>query len=175
MSATTNRVDCVFGGQAGRVHAILLLLVSFVAPLLFSSLSMAQHEMHDMNTANGVLAMTMPGNDEVLATAPESMMLHFESDVRLVKLVLRDPLQAKGMIKIGFHYSQSPGVHFVQSLPELEPADYYTAEWAVLDGGGKLIKGVFYFSFGDDARPASYYLNQIKHPDHIMSPDYRLQ
>jgi methionine-rich copper-binding protein CopC len=144
-------------------------------PLLFSSISMAQHEMHGMNTADSVLAMTMPENDEILATAPESMMLHFESDVLLVKLVLRDPRQAKNMIKIDFRYSPTPGVHFVQPLPVLKSADYYTAEWAVLDGGGKLIKGVFYFSFGDNARPASYYLNQMKHPDHIMPSDYRLQ
>jgi|TARA_B100000959_G_C14944727_1_gene609354 hypothetical protein len=64
----------------------------------------------------------------------------------------------------------------VESLPVLAAADYYTAEWAVLDGEGKLIKGVFSFSFGDDARPPSDYRDQMQmeHSDNIISPDYRL-
>jgi len=148
-----------------------LWIASFLLGVLSAPQSLAQHEMHDM-PANGVHVTTMPANDEVLASSPESLMLHFESEVRLVKLVLRESRQ--GMIDIRFHYNPETGVHFMQSLPTLELADYYTVEWAVLDSDEKLVKGAFYFSFGDDARPPSFYLDQIDHPVHIMSPDYRL-
>jgi methionine-rich copper-binding protein CopC len=128
--------------------------------------------MHDMSDDGGVHGETMPANDEVVAKSPESIMLHFESEVRLLKLALKETRQ--GEIDIGFRHNPTAGVHFMQSLPMLAPADYYRVEWAVLDAGGQLIKGSFYFSFGDDAKPPSYYLDQMEHPDHIMSPDYRL-
>ena len=116
----------------------------------------------------------MPDNDEVLAVAPESVMLHFQSDVRLVKLVLREPSQGKEPIDIGFRYRDGTGVHFVQPLPVLVDADYYFVEWAAFDANSNLIQGAFYFSFGEDARPPSFYLDQMQHPDTIISPDYRL-
>jgi len=150
----------------------LLLATSFLISVLGSSLVLAQHEGHDMSNAGGVHVETLPDNDEVLAKAPDSLMLHFESEVRLVKLAVKEVKQ--GEVYIDFRYRAEAGVHFMQSLPMLAAADYYKVEWAALDAVGELIKGSFYFSFGEDARPPSYYLNLIDHPDHIMSPDFRL-
>jgi methionine-rich copper-binding protein CopC len=146
-------------------------------PLLFlvltaSPLSMAQHEMHGMSSAGDLAVTTMPGDNEVLAGAPDSLMLAFESDMRLVKLVIKE--SGKEIVDIGFRYRPVAGMHFMQNLPKLNEADYYAVEWAVLDGEGKLIKGSFHFSFGANARPPSYYLEQMEHPQHIMAPDYRL-
>jgi hypothetical protein len=114
----------------------------------------------------------MPANDAALAAAPGSLMLHFESEMRLVKLALKAP--EYGFIDIGFRYQPVPDVHFMQSLPTLAAANYYSVEWAAFNANEELIKGIFYFSFGDNARPPSYYLDQMHHPGPIMSPDYRL-
>jgi methionine-rich copper-binding protein CopC len=146
------------------------LLIKFLFLVLWSPLVLAQHEMHNMAVAAQV--ETMPANDEVLAAAPKSLMLHFENETRLVKLALKDP--KRGYIDIDFRYEPVTGLHFMHALPELEEADYFTAEWATLNANGALVKGSFNFSFGENARPPSYYLNQLKQMDHIMSPDYRL-
>ena len=142
--------------------------------LLLCQEAIAQHTQHDMNKAGAGQVRSMPGNDEVLATPPASIMLHFDAAVMLVKLVLRDPSQSKEPIDIGFRYQPERQMNYAQPLPELASANYYVVEWAAFDASDALVKGVFYFSFGDNAKPPSYYLNQIQHPDHIMSPDFRL-
>jgi methionine-rich copper-binding protein CopC len=145
-------------------------IISLLVSLWFSPVLLAQHTMHIMPAEGDLQVATMPENNEVLAAAPSSIMLHFESDVSLVKLVVKEARQ--GFIDIGFRYQH--GVHFVQPLPALAAADYYTAEWAVLDDQGKLIKGTFHFSFGAEAKPPSFYLDQMEQMQHIMAPDYRL-
>lgn len=157
-------------GETG--YAAVALVTGLLLALLFSSAAQAQHEMHNMSGQGNVQVTTMPENNEVLAAAPDSVMLHLQSPMRLVKLVLKD--SARDFIDIGFRYQPSTGVHFMQALPPLPQADYYTVEWALLDATGALIKGNFFFSFGSDARPPSYYLEQMEHPQHIMAPDYRL-
>jgi len=147
-------------------------LVTLLAILGLPPLAVAQHEMHGMSTPSDLEVLTMPANDEVLAAAPSSVMLHFQSEVTLVKLVVKNA--AGDFVDVGFRYQPSAGMHYMQAVPALQPADYYVVEWAVLDSDDKLVKGNFYFSFGADARPASYYLEQMEHPQHIMSPDYRL-
>ena len=153
--------------RRGHLRLPAFLLALFLSPLL-----QAQHAMHGMDSSGELSVATMPANNEVLATAPQSIMLQFESDMRLVKLVVKD---SEGeFVDIGFRYRPLAGMHFMQEVPALAEADYYRVEWAVLDADGKLIKGNFHFSFGKDARPPSYYLDQMEHPQHIMSPDYRL-
>ncbi len=164
----------VFEAAAGKKYASRLSLASLLVALIFSPLSLAQHAMHNMPMSADAHVKTMPGNNAVLGSAPESIMLQFESEVRLVKLVIRDPSQGKEPIDIGFRYRPEADVHFVQAIPKLAATDYYSVEWTVFDAKQTLIKGAFYFSFGDDARPPSYYLDQIRRPRHIMSPNYRL-
>ncbi|PCJ28651.1 MAG: hypothetical protein COA96_00255 [SAR86 cluster bacterium] len=156
--------------SCGKNFSIRALLVSFLLLFLISPVALAQHEMHNM--APEVDVETMPASDEVLIVAPKSIMLHFMGDVRLVKFTLRN--SEREFLDIDFRYKPMASQRFMQTLPKLGTSDYYSVEWAILDSREQLIKGSFHFSFGEDARAPSYYLDQIKHPDHIMSPDYRL-
>jgi methionine-rich copper-binding protein CopC len=151
-------------------YVLIFLLCTFLA-----SQSTAQHGEHGGSSSGHEHVISVPDNDEVLASAPESIMLHFESPVRLVKLVLKEPSQGKEPINIGFSYHPSSGVHYLQALPKLQSANYYRVEWAAFDNSDTLIKGTFHFSFGQGANPPSSFLNQMDHPNSILSPDYRLQ
>ena len=153
------------------------LLRNAIGPLLLGGAlvphAQAQHAMHDMNAGDGELALaTMPADDAVLASQPDRLMLDFGPEVRLVKLAVRTP--DSELLDIGFRYSPRANDEFSQPLPELQAADYYRVEWAVLDTNEALVKGNFHFSVGPDARPPSYYLDQMEQMQHIMAPDYRL-
>lgn len=150
----------------------LLFLLVFSFFTLCSSAVLAQHDMHNMNNTGQDMVTTMPANNEVLAAAPTEVMLHFEKPKTLVKLVVKDP--ASNFVDINFRFDPRPSQHFAKALPALSAQDYYTVEWAILDDDGALIKGTFYFSFGPDAKPPSFYLDQMEHEMHIMAPDYRL-
>lgn len=149
------------------ILAIAMGLLSCL-PLGFTQ---AQHAMHNMDEPAMTVRST-PADDAVLPAAPRSLQLHFPASVRLVKLAVRNP--DSGLTDIGFRYDPQGGEMYTQALPELMAADYYTVEWAVLDGSEQLIKGNFHFSFGPDARPPSYYLAQREQMPHFMAPDYRL-
>ena len=155
-------------------HASKIVALFGFSLLLFVPTLSAQHEGHGMASDTELSVMTMPANNEVLLISPEAISLHFQSAVRLVKLVVKDPSQGKDGLDIGFRYTGEISTELKQSLPLLAKADYYRVEWAAFDRQQKLIKGVFFFAFGPDAHPPSYYLEQMQHPRHIMSPDYRL-
>lgn len=152
------------------MRLLILLASCFIS--LYSSAVLAQHDMHSMDNAGQDMVTTMPGNNEVLAAAPTEVMLHFEKPKTLVKLVVKDP--AANFVDINFRFDPRPSQHFARALPALAPQDYYSVEWAILDDDGALVKGTFYFSFGADAKPPSFYLDQMEHEMHIMAPDYRL-
>jgi methionine-rich copper-binding protein CopC len=147
--------------------AICFLLALLASPLLF-----AQHDMHGMSDGESLLVSSMPADDEVLAEAPKSIMLGFDSEVRLVKLALKETKQ--GEILIDFRYDSEAAMRYVQSLPSLAEANYYKIEWAALNMMGELIRGSFYFSFGEQAKPPSSYRDEMDHNMLIPSPDYRL-
>ena len=159
--------------QVQKTKAAFLLPVCFLFSLLLSQLALAQpHMMHGMSNSGGLLDSSMPADNEVLAKAPQSIMLNFASEVRLVKLALKETKQ--GEILIDFRYDPTAAMRYMQTLPMLAAADYYKIEWAALKASGELVKGSFYFSFGDDAKPPSEYLNEMGHEMMIMAPDYRL-
>jgi len=134
---------------------------------------LAQHAGHDMGSGALDMALhTMPADDAVLAAAPDSVMLHFGDEVRLVKLALRNA--DSDFVDIGFRYDATPHRDFSHALPSLPAADYYTVEWGVIDDDGTLVRGRFHFAFGSDARPPSFWLEQQQQMRHIMAPDYRL-
>lgn len=158
-----------------RMSRLVQQIMPTVIALLFmggSAQVFSQHAMHGMADMGEAAVMTMPANDAVMASAPDHVMLQFDEDITLVKLALKTP--TGGLVDIGFRFDPKPGSDFMQMLPELEVIDFYTVEWAILNGRGELVKGHFYFSFGPDARPASYYLEQMDQPAHVMAPDYRL-
>jgi len=154
------------------INSRFLLSISFLLSLLFSPLLAAQHNMHGMSNSGGLLDSSMPADNEVLARAPQSIMLNFASEVRLVKLALKETKQ--GEILIDFRYDPQAAMRYMQKLPMLAAADYYKVEWAALQASGDLVRGSFYFSFGDDAKHPSEYMNEMDHEMMIMSPDYRL-
>ncbi|GAB5499097.1 MAG: hypothetical protein PsegKO_14080 [Pseudohongiellaceae bacterium] len=144
-----------------------------VSGSLLVSGAQAQHTMHNMGGGDSELSVqTMPADDAVLANQPQMLMLNFGPMVRLVKLAVRT--SESDLLDIGFRYNPRPGHEFTQRLPQLQAADYYTVEWAVLDDTETLVKGNYHFAVGPNARPPSYYLNQMEQMQHIMAPDYRL-
>ena len=104
---------------------------------------------------SGIVAKTQttPLDDSVFDVSPEKLGLVFPQKVHLVKLILRD--QAHEWVDISFRYSPRLSSSFEWFLPELKAADYYTAEWAILDEQDRLIRGSFSFSFGETARMPS--------------------
>ncbi|MEX0962868.1 MAG: copper resistance protein CopC [Pseudohongiellaceae bacterium] len=155
-----------------KAIAAVLLSTGFLCVLLDSSAVLAQGDMHSMTKHGGLHVSTMPANNEVIAMAPQKIILDFDSEVRLVKLALKEKTQ--GEILINFRFDPTSGRHYTQSLPPLLAADYYKVEWAALDASGKLARGSFYFSFGDNAKPPSSYMGEMDHQMQIISPDYRL-
>ena len=96
---------------------------------------------------------TTPVDDSVTLVAPQQLALEFPNSVHLVKLILRD--QSHEWIDISFRYNPRLASRFQWSLPDLPGAEYYTAEWAILDEQDTLIRGNFSFAFGDAARAPS--------------------
>lgn len=96
---------------------------------------------------------TLPSDDTVSESAPASLALRFPHKVHLVKLILRN--QSHDWVDISFRYSPRLDSAFEWKLPDLAEADYYTAEWAILDDQDRLIRGDFSFSFGAGARMPS--------------------
>ncbi len=172
MGVFRNAKDHGLESQSRKSLSGLLSSVSLLVALLCCSMALGQHAMPGMSGSGGLQLSTMPADDEVMAKAPKLIMLNFESEVRLVKLALKETKQ--GEVLIDFRYSPAAGMHFTQALPALVAADYYKIEWAALDTSGELVRGSFYFSFGDDAKPPSTYMKGMDHNMQIISPDYRL-
>lgn len=172
MGAVRNEKGRRAGSQFRGKFSGLLPMIGFMISLLSSSTLLAQHTMPGMSGGTGLHVSTMPADDAVLAKAPESIMLNFQTEVRLVKLALKETRQ--GEILIDFRYNPTASMHYTQPIPPLAAANYYKVEWAALDRSGKLVKGSFYFSFGENAQSPSSYMEGMDHNMQIISPDYRL-
>ena len=103
----------------------------------------------------GIVAKTEtdPPDDAVMFAAPSLINLYFPSAVRLVKLTLHN--EQRDWVDISFRYSPSPQDNYEWDLPQLVPAIYYTADWAILAENDRLVRGSFSFSFGADAQRPS--------------------
>tara|TARA_B100000315_G_scaffold88969_1_gene81750 strand:+ start:2836 stop:3426 length:591 start_codon:yes stop_codon:yes gene_type:complete len=136
------------------VYGIQIILPAVV--LFCSSMSVAQHSLHSQAAdSTGIAAKTetSPLDDSVLDVAPEQFKLLFPSQVRLVKLTLRN--EQRDWVDISFRYNPSMAANFVWELPDLQDATYYTTDWAVLTANEQLVKGSFSFAFGPGAEPPS--------------------
>ncbi|MFM1895966.1 MAG: hypothetical protein RLZZ385_1040 [Pseudomonadota bacterium] len=100
-----------------------------------------------------IIAESVPRDDEVLVQAPEQIDLLFPQRVRLVKLALYN--EKRDWVDIGFRYDPKGGTRFVWPVPSLTPAEYYTADWAILGDDQLLQRGSFSFSFGPGAEKPS--------------------
>ncbi len=125
--------------------------------VLFSALSLSLTPMSFAQHTHGVLSpsVTFPQDDAVLRDAPRMITMSFRVDVRLLKMALYT--NDGQWIDIGFSYDPSKMEHnFVMLIPgELPRADYYVAEWSVVDESQRFLRGEFLFAFGPGAIPPS--------------------
>ena len=140
--------------------------------LMLSGGSAAQHAMHSQPAdITGIAAKTetIPNDDSVLDLAPNELRFAFPSQVRLVKLTLRN--ESRDWIDISFRYDPEAADRFEWDLPVLPMATYYTADWAILSENDQLVRGSFSFAFGPRAEPPSLtreaeeMLMQMRHGD----------
>ena len=108
---------------------------------------------HEDITGISIETETAPADDSVLLEAPDQLQLEFPYDVRLVKLTLRNEL--RDWVDIDFRYDPTIQEKFQWNIPELTPAIYYTADWAILATNDRLVRGSFSFSFGPEAQAPS--------------------
>lgn len=119
----------------------------------------AQHSHGRRNTIE-VEHDTLPVHDQVLEVAPSDLIIRFNDYIRLIKLTLK--VEDRQMIDIGFQFSPAASRVFIQDLPELAAAEYYTAEWAALNAENVMVYGFFCFSFGPGAKvPTSIISSRI--------------
>ena len=123
---------------------------------VFSGLIAAKADLHAQHS-HGVLSpsVTFPQDDSVLRDPPRMITMSFRVDVRLLKLALYT--DRGHWIDIGFAYDHENMNHnFVLPVPgQLPPAEYYIAEWSVVDERQRFLRGEFLFSFGPEAVPPS--------------------
>ena len=133
-------------------QCLLAAVMSLAASAAFAQVNPASYPLRD---EGGLAAATdtTPADDAILAIAPEELNLVFPENVRLVKLTLRD--ENRAWVEIGFRYNPRPRRDYVWKLPELPPAVYYTADWAILSAREQLIYGSFSFAFGPGAQAPS--------------------
>ena len=153
--ASKNRVIQVLW-RVKAPHIVVAILFSFSATLAGAQTpaAVATYPRAALDFT-GIVAKTQttPLDDSVFDSSPERLALAFPEKVHLVKLILRN--QAHDWVDISFRYSPRLASDFEWSLPSLQAADYYTAEWAILDEQDRLIRGNFSFSFGEMARMPS--------------------
>jgi methionine-rich copper-binding protein CopC len=146
-------------------------LVLGIISLLWSASLSAQHYTHTYRYSGDVEIEHLPDHDEILAVAPENLLLRFSQHVALVKLVVKT---AEGnLINIGFRHNPIPNRVFIWPLPELPPSPYYSVDWGVIDPQNRLMSGQFLFAAGPDAVKPTTLVPEVD-DSHIMVPDYRL-
>lgn len=89
---------------------------------------------------------TLPADDAVLETMPESLKLNFKGKVRLIKVDIKD--ETGEALDIGFKPVTDPGKSFSVELPELAPGAY-TVSWSSMGRDSHKIKGDFNFSVAE--------------------------
>lgn len=137
-------------------------LVVLLAAVLTSQDAQAQHSHGRRNTIEFEYE-SVPVHDEVLEEAPRDLILRFSEYVRLVKLTLT--AEDRVNVPIPFVYDVNASRVFIQEIPELQNADYYTVEWSALNEDNILMFGFFCFSFGPDARVPTSIINAREFPD----------
>lgn len=123
---------------------------------------MAQHSHGGRRNTVDFEHETVPAHDEILKRAPEHLILRFSEYVRLVKLTLKaEDLEP---INVDFKFTPLANRVFIQEVPKLAKADYYTAEWAALNADNIMIYGYFCFSFGPGAVTPTTIINSRVFP-----------
>lgn len=153
-------------------HLSLSLYVALtLVSLLLTIEARAQHANHSYRYTGDVTVEHMPAQDEVLARAPDNLLLRFTDHVTLVKLVLKT---ADGdSVNLDFRYNPTPDRVFIWPLPALPDSLWYAVDWGAIDRNNRLMSGQFLFAAGPQARKPSELKPQTEQ-EHVMVPDYRL-
>lgn len=163
MSQHTSRFSLIRSG------AMVLVLLFGLQHSVF-----AQHTLHMRRNTIDLPNESLPADDAVLRTSPDNLILRFGDYVRLVKLTLKatDENFRETPINLGFSYNPDPNRVFITPVPELPKAQYFTADWAVLDTNNTIVYGTICFAVGPDAVTPSLIIPPEE--AHFMVPDYRL-
>jgi len=152
----------------GIKQFLLILLTLMKSPCLLLLAALASQELqaqHSHGRRNTIAFdyESVPAHDEVLTEAPTDLILRFSEYVRLVKLTLT--AEDRVNVPIPFVYDVTASRVFIQEIPQLQDADYYTAEWSALNADNVLMFGYFCFSFGPDARVPTSIIDARVFPD----------
>ncbi|MDT8429125.1 MAG: copper resistance protein CopC [Pseudomonadales bacterium] len=152
-----------------KTSTLVLVLLLCLPDFVF-----AQHTLHMRRNTIDLPNESLPADDQVLRTSPDNLILRFGDYVRLVKLTLKatDENFSEKPIDLGFQYNPNPNRVFITAVPELPKAQYYTADWAVLDTNNTIVYGTICFAVGPDAVTPSLIIPPEE--AHFMAPDYRL-
>lgn len=145
-------------------HSIRQYFLSLFAifTLLLCESAYAQHS-HGRRRAIEIEHETIPIHDQVLEKAPNDVIIRFNEYLRLIKITLK--AEDREMIDIGFQFSTATSRVFIQSVPELAEAAYYTVEWAALNSNNVMVSGFFCFSFGPNAQVPTTIISSRQFPD----------
>lgn len=154
-----------------KLGPALAALVLSTLTMLLSATAAAQHYSHTYRYTGDVEIDHIPDHDDILARAPDNLILRFSNHVTLVKLVVKTADNKP--VNIDFRYNPIANRVFIWPLPDLPESDYYIVDWGVVDPERKLMSGQFLFSAGPDAvLPSSLVTEEDE--EHVMVPDYRL-
>lgn len=96
--------------------------------------------------AHSGLSSSIPANNAMLMAAPEQLQLEFNSEVRLVKLYLRNSKAEH--IKFNFKASPEKLKKFSYQLPKLTTGNY-RVDWMVMGGDAHKMTGYYIFMVHD--------------------------
>ncbi|GIT64215.1 MAG: hypothetical protein Ct9H300mP22_6150 [Gammaproteobacteria bacterium] len=127
--------------KPGKIHFLTLLGIGALLGSSVVAQPFASSAHRQPADVTGIVAKTEtdPPDDAVLFAAPSLLNLHFPSAVRLVKLTLHN--EQRDWVDISFRYSPRPQDDYEWELPQLDPAIYYTADWAILVANDRLERG----------------------------------
>lgn len=156
--------------SSSRPKLTITLLLGILT-LFWGASTYAQHYSHTYRYTGDVEIDHIPDHDDILAQAPDDLILRFSAGVTLVKLTVKTADEK--VVNINFRYNPAANRVFIWPLPELPESDYYIVDWGVVDPERKLMSGQFLFSAGPDAALPSSLVTE-EDEAHIMVPDYRL-
>lgn len=112
--------------------------------------------------AHVALTESMPTAGSTINEAPESLMLMFTEEVRLLKAAIS--LQDGGEIDIGFKPMAMAMKHFNVALPALAEGEYQVS-WTVMGSDGHRMDQSLSFTIDADAMNPGHNASQAAHGD----------
>ncbi|PKI14917.1 copper resistance CopC family protein [Colwellia sp. 12G3] len=88
------------------------------------------------------LNISIPKDNAMLMQSPESLVLTFTKEVRVVKVILKDSKDNE--VDFGFKLNKDSAAEFSWALPKLIPSNY-RVEWTIMGADGHKMKGKFGF------------------------------